>query len=364
MSPRALRRFRLLGALALAAGLAALPHAASAASAVLAKNGSLYEVFPTTYGAATGATADPNASLPVLAVRTTPSGGTSTVQVVDGTLDADTEGSASIEFEEETQTLFLVFTKQQSLYRGVTVALLQNGAWSSQQLLPGPGYTLAMNPQMVLTRQTYLDTSNPDPNAWVQKVRSIVSVVWWEEGTLAQAKYSALFVEDGALFRDFTAGYNLNDLAGASGQTSTAGLPPSTFRFPAVQRDFAGDGGVLVSFANLVTQRQTVASIGFLSAPVAGPGVSGPMPEESRHRPIFRTAGDGSLPGGRAGQAALLGTMISPTGVSTFWWIEGSTLKVLPGTAAKDAEPLSIQIRPDFSADKALAVAREMAEKQ
>jgi hypothetical protein len=361
---RRLRPVRLAAILALAGALALLTQVASAASAVLSKNGTLYEIFPTTYGSIPGpGIGGSNADLPVLVLRTTPSGGTSTFQVVEGTIDEETEGSTSIEFEEETQTLFVIFTKQQSLYRGVTVALLQNSLWSSQQLLPTPGYTLAMNPQMVLTRQSYLDTSSLDPADWVQKWRSIVSVVWWEEGALSQAKYAALFVEDGDLNRDFIEGYNLNALAGTVGPTRTAGLPPSTYRFPAVQRDYAGDGGVLVSFANLTTQRQVVASIGFLSAPIAGPGIGGPI-ANSRHRPIFRTMGNGSLPGDGARQAASLGTIISPTGTSTFWWIEGSTMKVLPGTAAKDAPPLSMPIRPDFSADKALAVAREMAEKQ
>ncbi len=363
MSPRLLRLLRLLPALALAAGLAALPEAVSASSAVLAKDGTLYEVFPTTYGAVVGAMADPNANLPILALRTTPSGGTPTLQVVEGTLDGDVEGSESIEFEEETQTVFLVFTKQQSLYRGVTVSLLQGGLWSTQQLLPAPGYTLAMNPKMVLSRQKYIDTASPNPAAWAEKWRSVVSVVWWEEGAISQAKYAALFVEDGALNRDFITSYNLNDLSGVSGSTSAAGLAPSTYRFPGVQRDYAGDGGVLVSFANLTTQRQTVGSIAFISMPIAGPGISGPI-AYSRHRPIFQTMGDGSLPGDGARQAASLGTIISPSGISTFWWIDGSTMKVLPGTAAKGAAPLSMPIRPDFSADKALAVIREMAEKE
>lgn len=366
MSPRAFRLLRLLPALALMAGLVTLPQTALAASAVLAKDGTLYEVFSTTYGAvstATGGAAGPNANLPVLALRTTPSGGTPTLQVVEGSLDGDVEGSESIEFEEETRTVFLVFTKQQSLYRGVTVSLLQNGFWSTQQLLPTPGYTLAMNPKMVLTRQKYLDTAAYDPAAWTEKWRSIVSVVWWEEGALSQAKYAVLFVEDGVLNRDFIASYNLNDLAGVSGSTLSAGLAPSTYRFPAVQRDFAGDGGVLVSFANLATQRQTVGSIWFASAPIAGPGIGGPI-ANSRHRPIFRTLGDGFMPGDGARQAASLGTIISPSGTSTFWWIDGSTMKVLPGAAAKDAAPLSMSLRPDFSADKAVAVIREMAEKE
>lgn len=363
MSPRVFRLRHLLPALALVAGLAAFGRTASAASAVLAKDGTLYEVISTTYGAVAGGVAGPSAILPVLALRTTPSGGTPTMQVVEGSLDGDVEGSESIEFEEETQTVFLVFTKQQSLYRGVTVSLLQNGFWSTQQLLPTPGYTLAMNPKMVLSRQKYIDTASPNPAAWTEKWRSVVSVVWWEEGALSQAKYAALFVEDGALNRDFITTYNLNDLAGVSGATSAAGLSPSIYRFPALQRDYAGDGGVLVSFANLTTRRQTVGSIAFISMPIAGPGISGPI-AYSRHRPIFRTMGDGSLPGDGARQAASLGTIISPSGTSTFWWIDGSTMKVLPGTAPKDAVPLSMPIRPDFSTDKALAVIREMAEKE
>jgi len=363
MSPHAFRLVRLIPALALAVGLYALPQTASAASAVLAKDGTLYEVFSTTYGVVVGGAAGPYANLPVLALRTTPSGGTPTLQIVEGSLDGDVEGSESIEFEEETRTVFLVFTKQQSLYRGVTVALLQYGIWSAQQLFPTPGYTLAMNPKMVLTRQRYLDTAAFDPAAWTEKWRSIVSVVWWEEGALSQAKYAVLFVEDGALNRNFIASYNLNDLAGTSGWTPTAGLSPSTYRFPAVQRDFVGDGGVLVSFANLATSRQMVGSIWFATAPIAGPGIGGPI-ANSRHRPIFRTMGDGSLPGDGARQAASLGTIISPSGTSTFWWIEGPTMKVLPGAAAKDATPLSMSLRPDFSADKAVAVIREMAEKE
>ena len=296
MSPRVFRLLRLLPALALVAGLAVLPQTVFAASAVLAKDGTLYEVFSTTYGTAIGNAADPNANLPVLALRTTPSGGTPTLQVVEGSLDGEVEGSESIEFEEETQTVFLVFTKQQTIYQGVTVSLLQNGVWSTQQVLPASGGAAVMNPQMVLTRQQYLDTSAADPAAWTEKWRSIVSVVWWEEGTLLQAEYAVLFVEDGVLNTSFIAGYNLNELAAASGPTSPAGLAPSIYRFPAVQRDFAGDGGVLVSFANLSTQRQMVGSISFVSSPVAGPGISGPV-AYSRHRPIFETMGDGSLPG-------------------------------------------------------------------
>jgi hypothetical protein len=351
-------------ALALAAALVLAAGTALAGSAALSKSGTLYEVYPATYGQVTGDTAGPNAGVPVLALRTTPSGGTPTVQVVDGTFDSDVEGSESIVFEEETQTVFLVYTKEQSLFRGVNVALLRDGVWSAQLLLPTTGFTLGMNPKMVLTRQQYTDVSPDDPTQTVSKWRSIVSVAWWEEGPLSQAKYSALFVEDGALNRDAITSYNLNDLAGASGPTSEAGLSPAIYSFPAVQRGYSGDGDVLVSFANLSTQRETVLSISFPVTTDAGPGVTGPV-AYSRHRPIVRTVWNGDhLPGGPMAYATSPGTIISPDGSCTFWWIDGSTMKVMPAGAASDAEPIEIPIRPDFSADKALEVVREMAEKQ
>ena len=356
------RLLRLASAPALAAVLLLAAPAATAASVVLSKAGTLYEVYPATYGEVVGEAAGPDAGVPVLALRTTPSGGTPVVQVVDGTFDSDVEGSESIEFEEESQTVFLVFTKEQSLFRGVNVALLRDGQWSAPLLLPTTGFTLAMNPKMALARQKYLDTAPSDPAEWTEKWRSIVSVVWWEEGALSQAKYSALFVEDGVLNRDVIQSYSLNDLVGASGPTSTAGRIPVSYSFPAIQRAYAGDGGFLVSFANLAAQTQTVASITFASAPVAGPGVAGPA--FSRHRPIARTLGGGEMPGGYLALARFLGTVISPAGTSTFWWLEGSTMKVLPATAPGDAAPLSIPLRPDFPVDKALAVVREMAEKE
>jgi hypothetical protein len=361
--PTPARLLRFAPALALAAAILFAAPTASAASAVLSKAGTLYEVYATTYGQVVGDAAGRDAGVPVLALRTTPSGAALAVQIVDGTLDSDVEGSESIEFEEESQTVFLVFTKEQSLFRGVNVALLRDGQWSIQLLLPTSGFTLAMNPKMSLTRQKYVDASAEDAAQAVEKWRSIVSVVWWEEGSLSQARYSALFVEDGALNRDAIQSYGLNELVAASGPTSTEGRSPASYSFPAIQRSFSGDGSVLVSFANLASQQQTVASISFPITLDAGPGLTGPI-AYSRHRPIVRTVGNGSVPGGGIALAMSPGTVISPGGSLTFWWIEGSTMKILPGNAPSDAAPLSIPLRPDFSVDKALAVVREMAEKE
>jgi|OpeIllAssembly_1097287.scaffolds.fasta_scaffold45225_2 hypothetical protein len=366
MARRTLRPARFVPALALAVMLIITAGPADAAgSVVLTKGGTLYEVYPATYGQIAGEAAGIDADLPVLALRTTPSGGKATVQVVEGTLDADVDASEAIEFDEDTQSLFIAYTKQQNLYAGLRIALLANGLWTERPLRPTPVYALSAHARLVLTRQTYLDPSSEDPDVFVAKTRSILSVIWWEDGLLSQAKYAPLFIEDGVLNLDAINVYNLNELAGDAGSTSVAGLSPASFSFPAIQRSGAGDGSVVLSFANLATQKQTVLSLNFASAPPPGPGTAGPV-RYSRHQPLGVKLQDGEIPkGGDIAMANSVGTIISPSGNPTFYWVEGAKkVKAVRGNAKPDAPPIVIPIRSDFSVDKAIAVVREMAEKE
>ncbi len=355
--------FLAFAAVAVAFAFAAGPAAAS--SAILTKSGTLYEVFPATYGTVDLSTTGTDASLPVLALRTTPSGGLPTLQAIPGTVDPDVEGSESLDFDEDTQTLFIVYTKQQSLLTTARISVMRDGGWVDRPLLPTAGFTLATNPKILITRQKYLDPSAADPSIWVAKWRSILSAVWWEEGSVQQAKYSALFIEDGVLNLDSVTSYSLNDLAGQAGPTSSAGLTPNSYSFPALQRDYSGDGSVLVSFANLSTQKQTVVSITFPNAPAPGPGLAGPV-SYSRHTPIGVILNECDLPkGGDIATALSVGTIISPSGHSTFWWLAGggSRMEVFQGSSPGSGL-LILPIRPDFSVDKALAAVRELAEKE
>jgi hypothetical protein len=356
---------RLAPVAAMAVALVVFAGTAAASTEVLTKAGTLYEVFPTTYGTVAGAAAGPDADLPVLALRTTPSGGTPSVQAIAGTVDPDLEGSGSLDFDEDTQTLFVIYTKEQSLLTSVYISVLRDGAWTERPLLPTTGFTLATNPKIAITRQPYIDVSPTDPSSYVMKWRSILSVIWWEEGSLSQAKYSALFIEDGVLNLDAITSYSLNDLAGQTGPTSSAGLSPNSYSFPALQRSYKGDGSVLVSFANLFTQKQAVLSITFPNAPAPGPGLAGPI-LYSRHRPVGLMLSEAGMPQGGGFETAMsIGTVISPGGSSTFWWLNatGTQVNVLAGSTPT-AMPLVIPIRPDFSVDRALAVVREMAEKE
>jgi hypothetical protein len=355
-----------LGVLALSGLLASRTDAATA---VLSKDGTLYEVYPATYGTVVQTTDGNLASQSVLALRITPPGGVATTEIVSGTGDRYDEIAESIAFEDTTQTVFVVYTRLQGFFSSVRVAIRRAGAWADGSFLPNLGYYISMNPAMVVARQSYLDTdASGQP---VQKTRSIVSIVWWEETSLSQARYAALFVEDGVLAVDGFQAYNLNELAGASGPTDTVGIPASAYMWPSVQRDPGSNGGVIVSFANLSARTQQVLRLGFpdnyttpaTSTAPATPSTGG-RAANSRTTPIGRSLQSFALPMTIDLPYALaVGTIISPTGLPTYFWSTGSSLLYLRGDATS-LPAVAIPLRPDFGVDRAFSVLRDLSERE
>jgi len=329
-------------------------------------DGTLYEVFPARYGKLFvlpgGA---PEMTTPVLALRVTPSGLPPRVELVDGTLDNEREGSVSVELEQTTGTLFVAYTKSRGLMTDLHVAVRRDGAWSGADILSNRGYYyLSLNPKVVVTRQRYATfDAEGDP---VTRSRSIFSLVWWEESGPMQARYAPIFIEDGLLRVDTVAAWNLNELAGEQGATSASGLGSASYSHPAVQADPSSNGGVLVTFANLATRTQQILRISFLDDLVrASPPGSKQVPEEvwaRGHVPIGRSGGSGRIPAA-ASTSSVVGATISQAGVTTFHWLEGGAVKFVRSDDAEGAAPRSIALRPDLSAEKALALVKALAEK-
>ena len=353
----------LLAAALLTASVATFPAAAD--NAVVGSDGTLYEVFPARYGDIIPVPAGaPDATLPVLALRVSRSGEASRVEIVDGTLDANAEGSVSMEYEESTGTLFVAYTKSNGLMADMHVAVRRDAIWSEHDIVSNRGFYLSYNPKVVVTRQQY-DVFDED-GAPVTKTRSIFSLVWWEETGPMQARYAPIFVEDGTLRVDAVQAWNLNELAGAAGATDARGLPLSAFTFPSVQADPTANGGVLVTFANLATGEQQVLRISFPDdlTKLVPPG-STSIPEEvwaRAHVPIGRSGGKGRIPL-NMDTNAVVGATISQKGITTFHWVEGNTLYFLRSDDAPRAAARRIALRSDLSAEKALRLVTAFAEK-
>lgn len=363
--PSAAARAALLG-LALTVGALAAARPANAATAVLAKTGTLYEVYPTTYGSVAETTDAALASQFVFALRVTPPGGKAETEIVSGTADKFDKFGESIEFEDITQTVFVVYTRLQGFFSDVRVAIRRDGTWADGSFLPNPGYFISMNPHMVVGRQSYRDADSEGRP--VQKSRSILSIVWWEETGLSQARYAALFIEDGALrVEDFRA-YNLNELAGASGQTDRVGMPSSAYMWPSVQRDPSSNGGIVVSFANLFLKKQQVVRLGFPDdlpslVPPANLAPSDRTSYARGHTPIGRSGVEYDIPTRiDLSFTTSVGMILSPSGIPTYYWQGAGSLVYLQGDNVAQ-EPLTIPLRLDLSADRALAIIRDLSEK-
>jgi hypothetical protein len=352
-------------------GLAALvcpglcANRAEAASAVLAKGGTLYEVFQTSYGEVVPGANTSDASLRVLALRTTSPGGSPAVEIVGGTVDDSMKFEPSIEFDEATQSIFIVYTRLRGFFSDAQVTIRRDGIWSDSRFLPNPGLCISLSPQLLVTRQTYSDL-DAEGNT-VSKSRSILSIAWWEESRSSQARYAAVFIEDGSLKLDDVTAWNLNELNGAAGPTDNTGLPLSSYVHPGLQRDAGTNGGVLVSFANLATRTQQVVRLAFPDdlpklVPPAGLTPAQRTSFARGHTPIGRSLSETRLPEQiDLPFHVLVGTFISPKGIPTFYWSSDTGLVYLRGGSSTMQ---TIPLRADFPVDRALAVVRDMSEKE
>jgi hypothetical protein len=348
-----------LAGLAALAGFGLCAPRADAGTAVLAADGTLYEVFTDSYGDVISGANAADSSLPILALRTTPPGGQPVVEVVGGTVSAFDKLGEALEFDDTTQTVFVVYTRVQGFFADVHVAMKRKGGWSDGTFLPNPGLFVSMFPQLLVTRQTYTDV---DGSA---KSRSILSIVWWEESNASQARYAPVFIEDGALGLDDVTAWNLNDLIGAAGPTDNSGLPMSAYIHPALQADLGTNGGVLVSFANLAVQQQQVIHLGFPDnlPTIVPPDTLSPTQRTSYargHTPIGRSFTALSIPIVDQPFLVPIGTLISPAGTPTLYWSSGTNLFY---QAAGTSTALTLPLRPDFPVDRAIAVIRDMSNK-
>lgn len=356
----------LITAAAILPILLLVPAPASADTAVLSPNGTLYEVFPTRYAEVVpSANGTADADTPVLALRTTPSSETSSLEVVDGTFDDSEETSISLEFDARTSTLFVAYTKTHGLMADINVAVRRSSVWLGQDILPNRGQWLSLNPKVVVTQQSYLDFDGA--GGTVTKSRSIFSLVWWEESGPSQARYAAVFVEDGELRLSNVVAYNLNELGGSTGPTDATGLALSSFVYPSVQRDPATNGGVLTTFANLATRRQQVVRITFpdditkLSPP--GSSAATDSAYARAHIPIGRALGSGRLaPADNA--TAEIGAIASEKGTTTFFWLSKTALSFTRSNALEGSVPSVIPFRQDLGPDRAIGLVRELATRE
>lgn len=284
--------------------------------------------------------------------------GSVTLAILPGSESYQDKRGLQLGYDDETRTLLLLWTEDISAYSHIRVGVFRDGVWTNSPLLPSQGISRAYNPEMRVTHQrvTYLDAND----AVVAKTSSIVSVVWWEEATLLQARLAALFLDEAAFDQSNLSVYDLPALTGGVGASVYNDVPSGAYLYPTLQADGLS-GAVLASYADLHDVRHRVLQIRFPDFQ-GKPSDDGNLDWKRRHTPIVGIASEGPLadmtprlpPHAKPKDA--VGTSIGAGYRPTMYWLEEGSLKYTR-LGASEWEPVrSVPVNESMTYEKALAL--------
>jgi hypothetical protein len=185
--------------------------------------------------------------------------GTMAGGAIPGAASSSPKTSLDLTVDEPTGTFVVLWREESSVLNKIRLAFARSGSWTLVDLLPNSGFPHAYNPQMLLTHET---VQTVDQNgATVTKNRSVLSLIWWEEAALAQARYTAFFLDE-TIDPSQVAIYNLPELVNDQGPTSLQDIPHGAYAFPSLQPEGPG-GSILASFADLNSNKHYVVRVNY-----------------------------------------------------------------------------------------------------
>lgn len=206
----------------------ALPAAADPArDASVGGKGELYLVRQGTYGElfpGRGLAAPENAALALDVTRT---GGATERLLVPGTETADLDDSASILYEDDTGTLFVLWqTKVNVIHSRLSLIGYRNGEWTEPIEISGNPFGWKSSPQLAVTRDVFqTEEAVGGLRTWQ---RTVVHLLWWEEGAGGEplAHYSPVLLLNG-VYTGWNPVLRLDDLevVSSDGMPSALNLP-------------------------------------------------------------------------------------------------------------------------------------------
>jgi hypothetical protein len=278
--------------------------------------------------------------------------GSTSLSILPGTESYQDKRGLQVGYDEQTQSLLLLWTEDISAYSHIRVGVLRDGVWTNSALLPSDGISRAHNPQMQITHQqvSYLDEND----VTVARTSSIVSVIWWEEASALQARLGVLFLDAASFDPANLSVYDLPALTGGNGATSYNDVPSGAYLYPSLQADGLS-GAVLASYADLNADRHRVLKVSFPEFQ-GKPSEEGNLNWKRRHIPIVGVVAEGPIPRRLPGMKGKLGvgTTIGSGYRPTVYWLEDASLKYMRLGSA-DWEPVrSIAIDETMTYERAL----------
>jgi hypothetical protein len=257
-----MRHTSILALIFLAGSLAAPTFAQDGTAALgasgevyIAKTGIYKELFPKDH------VTDPNN--PVLAVDLIEPGAASQRLLVPYTKGSDVETSPAVLFEEDSNTLFVVWASRINDISSVLMLASFDGThWGPSIQITGNPFSSKSSPKLAVSHDTFL--TNDSSGSSVTRRRTIINVVWEEPNRAGNADvlYTPVILEDGT-YLGWAPVYNLNDLVGREPSGSSFAPPDSLVQSPVLQsgRDART---LVVGFASAETRAFSTVEIDVL----------------------------------------------------------------------------------------------------
>lgn len=245
-----MRKTRAIYALAL--GLGVLGSAAGLAAGhetALGSDGEVYAVRTGAYKDLFPGGKDFDRDNRVVALEITKPGAAAQRILVPGTGGSEVENSPSVLFEDDSQTVFLLWESEMNIHPSLKLAAFDGSAWSKPIEVMGNPFALKSSPQFTITRDSY-EVAGSD-NLSATRHRTLLHLIWQEQGATGAVEtfYSPIVILDG-VYIGWTPVYNLEDyLQDRVTTASDAQVQPALARAPLVQsgRD---ERTIVVGFAS------------------------------------------------------------------------------------------------------------------
>jgi hypothetical protein len=225
--------FLVLGMIGCLAAVAR-PGLATSHDSALGSGGEVYQVRTGNYGDLfpDGQAVAP--TTPVLAVDVTRTGAPVQRVLIPDTVDAAAESSASLLYEDDSQTVFVLWQSYEGIHPILKLAGFDGSAWSAPITVVGNPFAPKTSPQFAITRETFQDVTDDGTGTSVTKHRTSLHLLWQEEGSAAgsiDTFYTPVIFVDG-VYTGNNPVYNLSDFLPAG---SPADIQPTLLRAPTIQ---------------------------------------------------------------------------------------------------------------------------------
>lgn len=226
----------------------ALPAAAQAPQTAVGAEGQVYSIHQGTYGElfpGVGLLPEDN---PVLALEIARPDEPSELILVPGTESAEQDDSASVLFEDDTETLFVLWqTKKNLIHSWLNLSGYSDGTWTEVAEITGNPFGWKSSPQLEISRDVFhTEEADGDLRTWK---RTVAHLIWWEESPEGpEVYYSPVVLIDGS-YIGWNPVYNLEELI-----AGTPARAPGNLNLPLAEaaRIEAGDDGqsVVIGFVH------------------------------------------------------------------------------------------------------------------